>query len=92
MDIFLVVNGGFAMQSIETRGLSAGSLYKILLIGLYIPLFVFGRSCGVASYFGYANVAPANFKIAEKNIAIPDELGSGQTFTAKFDLTKPTNG
>jgi len=44
------------MKTIESRGLSAGSLYKLLFIGLLIPLFIFSVACGVASFFGYSTV------------------------------------
>ena len=44
------------MKTISTRGLSAGSLYKLLFIGLLTPLFIFGLACGVASFFGYSTV------------------------------------
>lgn len=45
------------MKTIETRGLSAGSLYKLLFIGLVIPLFFFSLCCGIASLFGYDTVS-----------------------------------
>jgi len=44
------------IKTIESYGLSAGSLYKLLFIGLLVPLFIFGLSCGVASFFGYSAV------------------------------------
>ena len=45
------------MKTIESKGLSAGSLYKLLFIGLLTPLFIFGLGCGIASYFGYSTVS-----------------------------------
>src|SRR5579871_2511531 len=44
------------MKTIETRGLSAGSLYKLLFIGLLPPIFIFSFACGMASLFGYSTV------------------------------------
>ncbi len=38
------------------------------------------------------NAAPANYKIDEKSTQVPDDLTSAQTYTAKFSLSKPTNG
>lgn len=32
------------------------TLLKIYFIGLFIPLFLFGLTCGVFSFFGYATV------------------------------------
>lgn len=45
------------MKEMVTRGLAAGSLYKLLFIGLLIPVFIFSFLCGVASYFGHATVS-----------------------------------
>lgn len=45
------------MQSIQSRGLTAGSLYKVLCVGLLIPLFILGVAFGIASYFGASVVA-----------------------------------
>jgi len=45
------------MQTILTRGLSAGSLYKLLYIGLVIPLSLFFLFCAIASYFGFSTVS-----------------------------------
>ncbi len=44
------------MNTMETKGLSAGSLYKLFFIGLLIPLGLFGLGCGIASFFGYSTV------------------------------------
>jgi len=38
------------------------------------------------------NAAPANYKIDEKSTQVPDDVASNQTYTAKFSLSKPTNG
>jgi hypothetical protein len=38
------------------------------------------------------NAAPANYKIDEKTIQVPDNFTSDQTFTANFSLSKPNNG
>lgn len=51
------------MRTLETRGLSAGSLYKFLFIGLITPLFLFGLGCGIASYFGYSTVSLNNQQV-----------------------------
>jgi len=40
------------MQTIQSKGLSAFSLLKLLFIGLLIPIFVFAFACGIASLFG----------------------------------------
>lgn len=45
------------MNPIKTRGLSAGSLFKLLFCGLIIPLFVFGLICGIAAFFGSDTVS-----------------------------------
>jgi hypothetical protein len=44
------------MKVIASYGLTAGSLYKLLIIGLFIPIFILGLSLGIAGYFGYATV------------------------------------
>lgn len=44
------------MNSINTRGLSAGSLFKLLFFGFLIPVFIWGLGCGIAAYFGYNTV------------------------------------
>lgn len=44
------------MNTLETKGLAAGSLYKLLFIGLLIPVGIFGLGCGIASFFGYSTV------------------------------------
>lgn len=48
------------MQTIKSRGLSAGSLFKLLFFGLLIPLFLFCTACGIASYFGYSTITLNN--------------------------------
>lgn len=40
------------MKTLTTRGLSAGSLYKLLYIGLAIPFFIIGLATGLAAFFG----------------------------------------
>jgi hypothetical protein len=40
------------MNTVKTRGLSAGSLFKVLFCGLLIPIFLFGLGCGIAAFFG----------------------------------------
>ncbi len=37
-------------------------------------------------------VAPDNYKIDEKSMKVPANMGSDQTFTANFSLSKPNNG
>lgn len=44
------------MTTLSTRGLSAGSLFKVLYIGLFFPLLFFGVGCGIASYTGHTTV------------------------------------
>lgn len=44
------------MQTIQSKGLSAFSLLKLLFIGLLIPIFVFALACGIASLFGAQTV------------------------------------
>jgi len=44
------------MQSIQSRGLSALSLLKLLIIGLFIPLLILGLAYGIAAFFGASTV------------------------------------
>lgn len=41
------------MKTIITRGLSAGSLFKLLFFGSFIPLFLLGVISGISAYMGY---------------------------------------
>lgn len=45
------------MQTIQSRGLTAGSLYKLLCCGLFAPIFLFAFGCGIASMLGYSTVS-----------------------------------
>lgn len=45
------------MTTFTCRGLAAGSLYKLLFIGLLTPLFIFSLCCGIASYYGHSTVS-----------------------------------
>lgn len=45
------------MNHIEAKGLSAGSLYKLLFAGLFPLIFLFCISCGIAGFFGYNTVS-----------------------------------
>jgi len=38
------------------------------------------------------NAAPANYKIDEATVTVSDDLTAGQTYDAKFSLSKPTAG
>lgn len=38
------------------------------------------------------NLAPANYKIAEKNFDVNQDIPDGKTYTMDFSLSKPTNG
>lgn len=44
------------MRTFDSYGLSAWSLYKLLYIGLALPLFVFGVGCGIASLLGRSTI------------------------------------
>lgn len=44
------------MNTLQTRGLSAGSLFKFLFCGSLIPFFLFGLVCGIAAFFGHEAV------------------------------------
>lgn len=44
------------MQTISCRGLSVGSLFKILFIGLLIPIFLISVIYGVFALFGFDTV------------------------------------
>ncbi len=48
------------MTTIKSRGLSAGSLYKIIYLGLSLPVFLLGLACGISSYFGHQTVTLNN--------------------------------
>lgn len=48
------------MQSIESKGLCAGSLFKLLATGLFFPLFIVGVLCGIAALFGSDTVSLNN--------------------------------
>lgn len=45
------------MKTLETHGLAAGSLFKLLFIGLLVPIFIFSLGCGIAAFFGHATVS-----------------------------------
>jgi hypothetical protein len=47
------------MEKLEIRRLSFFSVFKILFIGLLLPLFVFGLVCGLAA-MGGANTVSIN--------------------------------
>jgi len=51
------------MTTLKTHGLSGGSLYKILYLGLLFPMLVFGLGCGIAAYLGHSTV-----KFNEQNV------------------------
>lgn len=40
------------MKTITTRGLAAGSLFKLLFLGSFIPFFLFGVLAGIGAFFG----------------------------------------
>lgn len=41
------------MQTIQSRGLTAGSLFKLVFIGLAIPMFLLSFTFGLFSLFGF---------------------------------------
>ena len=47
------------MERLEIKRLSFGTLFKLLFIGMLIPLFLFGFLCGIAALFG-ANTVTIN--------------------------------
>lgn len=44
------------MRTFDSYGLSAWSLYKLLYIGLALPLLVFSVGCGIASLMGRSTI------------------------------------
>lgn len=48
------------MQTIESKGLSKGSLFKLLFTGLFPLIFILGVGCGIAALAGYSTVTLNN--------------------------------
>ncbi len=48
------------MTTVKCRGITLGSLYRILFFGLLGPLFIFGTLTGICAFFGYATVTLNN--------------------------------
>ena len=51
------------MEKLEIKRLSFGSLFKILFIGMLLPIFLFGLACGIAALFGANTVTINNVNV-----------------------------
>ncbi len=45
------------MQIIKSKGLCFFSLFKVLLIGLFLPVFFLGTACGISALLGHDTVS-----------------------------------
>jgi hypothetical protein len=44
------------MQTIKSKGLCVGSLFKVIFVGMFIPIFILGTLCGIAALLGHDTV------------------------------------
>lgn len=72
-------------SSTRFKRIKASAIYRLLLIGLGIPMMLFSFICGVLSLFGF-NMVKWNGQPVQGLLAIPTALFSGLFITVLFTV------
>jgi hypothetical protein len=70
-------------SGITVKRVRASIIYRLILIGLGIPVFIFGFICGVMGIFGY-DMVKWNNEVIHGILALPVALFSSLLITVLF--------
>ncbi len=79
------MNNEEATPSVSIKRIKASIIYRLLLIGLGLPMMTFSLVCGVLGLFGY-DMVKWNDQSIHGALAIPAALFSGLFITVLFTV------